>query len=734
MLKTIHACILLLSMGAASSSATEAAVDTSLLLKEVQIVQSYSEQQKQTNSLSTEHINRDYLFQNQQGNLMKTLGQLPGVSNIDIGSGMSKPVIRGLSFNRVLVVENNIKHEAQQWGVDHGLEMDAYTVDKAVVIKGPASLPYGSDAIGGVVQLTSGLMPQANTLGGSIEFHGKTNNDLLGTSLWLYGRSERIWASLRLSRIDRGDDKVPADSVDIYSYRAALYKNHLRNTAGKERNAHLTLGWLQDHYQGRLTLSRTHSKAGFFANAHGLEPRNVDSRLHDRSSRDILDPFQEVTHLKLLQTNQWSGARFALETNLGYQRNLRNEWSPYVSHGYMPATFPDSLDFDPDLERAFDKSIYTAQLKTSYKMDDNRQIVAGINGEKQFNHINGRGFMIPEFQQNSLGIYALAHRRWNTDLHAEVGLRYDLGHLQTQAYQDWFPSPTTDDTNPSEWVYLQRAASIDRYFGAWSGSVGLSYVPQPWSVKVHLGKSFRMPIAKELAANGVNYHRFSYEVGDPNLSPETSYQWDATIAYANNRFRIDWNPFFQYFPNYIYLNPTSEHDRLYGNGNQVYYYTQAKVRRYGSEIQLRFQATNHFEMGLTGEILRSKQLSGSKKGYTLPFSPPDALHLSTKWHRSKLGPIQQAYAAIDVEIVATQNRLVPPEITTPGHQIVHLSMGGIVPLSSQNIHIALQVRNLFNTKYFNHTSYYRLINLPEPGRNLALSLRIPFQRLLNQKK
>jgi len=197
---------------------------TALSLQEVVITDNYAEARKKEESLNMEIVNDEYLKQHLGSSLMNSLERLPGVSTIDIGSGQSKPVIRGLGFNRIVVIENNIKHEAQQWGADHGLEIDQYAIDHIEVIKGPASLMFGSDAIGGVIDVKNRKIPAEHSFGGTIDLSGKTNNDFLGTSVSLYGRKKSFFASVRATLLDYGDYKVPTDSVDIYSYRAALYK------------------------------------------------------------------------------------------------------------------------------------------------------------------------------------------------------------------------------------------------------------------------------------------------------------------------------------------------------------------------------------------------------------------------------------------------------------------------------------------------------------------------------
>ncbi|WP_319589821.1 TonB-dependent receptor [uncultured Draconibacterium sp.] len=708
-----------------NSSYTAQLEAANLSLQEVVISDNYSENRKKEESLNIEVVNGDYLKQNLGGSLMNSLERLPGVTTIDIGSGQSKPVIRGLGFNRVVVVENNIKHEAQQWGSDHGLEIDQYAVDNVEVIKGPASLMYGSDAIGGVIDMNNRTLPLPNSFGGNVDLTGKTNNGLLGTSVSVYGRKDWFFANLRATYIDYGDYKVPTDSVDIYSYRAALHNNYLRNTAGNEKNLHLTLGIIQNGFQSKLFVSTVNSKSGFFANAHGLEPRNVDTDFHDKSSRDINYPYQNVSHFKVVNTTHYKWNASKLEMDLGFQRNFRQEWSAYVSHGYMPPVFPDTLTFDPDLEREFEKFVYSGNLRFSHQVDEKNQLVTGINSEFQDNRIDGRGFIIPAYEQFRVGGFFVAKHKFSERSRLQMGVRYDYGTIETKEYYDWFPSPVSDGENSDE-EYLQRAGNIDRTFSSLSWSVGYNYDLKHWSLKANVGKSFRMPIAKELAANGVNYHRFSYEVGDPDLSPEISYQLDVGLEYQTKRLAVGATPFLNYFDNYIYLNPSSDFDRLYGNGNQVFYYTESKVLRYGAEVHVHYELLPYLQLGAMAEYVYSEQLSGEKKGYTLPFSPPASAIINLKYQKKKVAFAGNAYASLDYRITAPQNNIVPPEVTTDGYQVVNLGVGGEIEIINQKVNISMQVQNLLNTKYFKHTSFYRLINVPEPGRNIVLNVSVPF--------
>lgn len=701
-----------------------------LSLHEVVISDHYTERRKREESLNMDIVNSEYMKQNLGGSLMKSLERLPGVTTIDIGSGQSKPVIRGLGFNRVAVVENGIKHEAQQWGSDHGLEIDQYAVENIEIIKGPASLLYGSDAIGGVIDMKSRHIPVENTFGGTVDVTGKSNNAFLGGSASLFFRKRALYGTLRVTVLDYGDYKVPTDYVDIYSYRAPLYENYLRNTAGRERDLHASFGYAGNQFQSRFNVSNVYSKSGFFANAHGLEPLNIDTELHDSSNRDIQQPYQSVNHFKVTNESKYLFGKSTLWLDLGFQRNFRQEKSQYVSHGYMPAVCPDTVGFPSDLEREYDKHVYSANMKYGLRISDRTEMKIGVDGEFQQNNIDGCGFMIPEYGQAKTGAFVFGRQQLSRNSSIQLGVRFDYGHISTESYNDWFPSPIVSN-GTSVLQYLQRADDIERSFSSFTWSVGYSLDSDHWIFKTNIGKSFRMPIAKELAANGVNYHNYSYEVGNADLSSEESYQFDLGTEFHTKSFAIGVSPFVNYFPNYIYLNPTSNHDRLYGNGNQIFYYTQSSVLRLGGELHAHYEPIRNLRLGVVSEYVYSEQLSGEKKGYALPFSPPASALINVRYNWEKAASLRNAFVSLDCKLAAKQTRIVPPEETTDGYNVFGLGAGCDIHIGSRKIILAMQMQNLFNVKYFNHTSFYRLINVPEAGRNFIVNISFPFSEQFN---
>src|SRR5690606_20941147 len=184
---------------------------------------------------------------------------------------------------------------------DHGLEIDQYGLEDIQIIKGPASLLYGSDAIAGVVDIQAPRVPALNSLSGEVNILGESNNDLLGVSAGVQARADKWFYRGRLTYRDYGDYKVPTDQINYENYIFELHENHLRNTAGDEANGSFSVGYVSDKIKTETFISNVNAENGFFANAHGLEVRTskID---YDASNRDIDLPSHKVNHFKVSNT------------------------------------------------------------------------------------------------------------------------------------------------------------------------------------------------------------------------------------------------------------------------------------------------------------------------------------------------------------------------------------------------------------------------------------------------
>ena len=685
-------------------------------LEEVKVTGKSKQRELQESTVVVQDISQEFLESNRENTLMQTLSKIPGVSTINIGSGQSKPVIRGLGFNRVAVVQNGIKHEAQQWGNDHGLEIDQYNIEHIQIIKGPASLVYGSDAIAGVVDIQPNKIPAPNSFGGEVNLLAESNNDLLGVSAGIKARKENWFFRSRLTYRDYGDYKVPTDKINYENYIFNLHDNNLRNTAGREADASFSVGYLGKGIKSETTFSNVNAKNGFFANAHGLEVRTSDID-YDSSNRDIDLPFHKVNHFKITNNTSFSVEDHDFYVDAGYQYNIREEHSEPVPHGYMPT--PSNSK-----ERVFNKNTYTLNVKDSFKPNRQHNMVMGVNLEYQNNNIGGWGFLIPEYNRFTVGAFAFDEMEINSNLHLLAGLRYDYGFVDTKAYYDWYPSTINNQNGSTSYVHLQRAQDKELNFGNISASTGISYIHNNSTFKLNVGKSFRMPLANELASDGVNYHMYRYERGNLNLDPEESYQIDVDIDHTTKSFSVGISPFVNFFENFIYLNPTSN----YYETLQIYEYTQSEVFRVGGEVRAQTTLFKNLQLNASAEYVYSRQNSGPKKGFTIPFSPPLSGLFSANYQFKDIFFFKKPRLMADYKIAAAQNEIVPPEEITEGYQLLNISLLTELEVFKNNLPVKMRVKlnNVANTKYYDHTSFYRLIDVPEAGRNLSVSFTLPF--------
>jgi len=649
-----------------------------------------------------------FIRENRGSSLMTSLEKLPGVQAMSIGQGLSKPMIRGLSFNRVAVSENNIKMEGQQWGADHGLEIDQFGVEQIEIIKGPSSLRFGSDALGGVVQ----IKPHALAAPGQIEaeagFIARSVNQLLGYSLRTRMRKKHFFAYARFTHTRFSDYKVPADSFYYNRYRFAIPDKKLNNTAGLEQNGYLTAGWLGDWGKLSVSASNVFSKTGFFPGAHGIP--SASKLIDDGDARNISLPFQQVNHFKLSTNGFLVVGKNQLLINLGFQQNHRQEWSRFHSH-YPQQIAPQT---NPDLELEWFLDTYSANL--AYQVKSLRQrFDIGVSAVYQENTIGGYTFLLPAYRKSGAGVFFVHDLSLSEKISLNYGLRYDIGRIDL----DFYRSPYTDRI---------KSPDFSSEFNDVSWGVGLLYKPNTaLLLKLNTAKSFRMPGASELGSNGIHHGSFRYELGDTTLTSEYAYQLDFEVEFRKGRWFVAFSPFAGYFPNFIYLNPTGSYLMPDGSeieeadAGQVYRYVQSEAYRYGAELQLGYQLGRLFKLDAQAEYVFT-----TDGVYPIPFTPPMQLVLGVDhdlpayWKK-----LHFARLRFEMIAVAKQDQVARNELITPGYQVFNLSFSTKVITRYFPLGIDFQWQNIFNTKYFNHLSFYRHLQLPEAGSNFQLLLTIP---------
>ncbi|WP_037373389.1 TonB-dependent receptor [Salinimicrobium xinjiangense] len=672
-----------------------------------------------------ERVNREYLQDQFTGSLAKTLDRLPGVNSVEIGAGTSKPIIRGLGFNRVAVTEQGIKQEGQQWGADHGLEIDALNVENIEVIKGVGAIEHGSDAMGGVIKIINDQVPQKGFSGEVLGLAHSVNNRLTSAANLTY-RKNRFFYKTKATLSEFGDYSVPTDSIVYLNFNIPVYNQELKNTAGKEVDLYGQIGYIAPHYKGTLSLSNVYFKSGFFPGAHGIP--SVGRVRDDGDKRNIDFPFQKVNHLKAISKNQWFYHDYTFELILGFQNNHRQEWSLFHTH-YSGQEPPE---VNPNLELDFDLNTYDAQVKVSRAFSNGSKSTIGVQGQIQDNSIGGYNFLLPEYFRTNTGIFLTHEFDVTEKLRINLGTRFDYSQISVEEYYDgllfeYLTSRGRSELEASQ--YAQRSPELKRDFSNFNAMTGLLYnINENWDFSVNTGTSFRLPTAIELGANGIHHGSFRHERGDADLDAEKGYVFDTKLNYNKDSFRISASPYLYYFDNYIFLNPSGVFSVLPHSG-QTYQFTQSEALLTGIELELEKRFFEKLHVMGTFEYLYNRQVTGdSSRNYPLPFTPPANGFAEVSYTLSEEFLIlRKPEIFANTSFALEQDRIAQQEKITPGYQIFGGGIKTGLQIGKLSADLNLRVTNLFNHKYFNHTSFYRALEIPEMGRNIQLMLRIPIK-------
>ena len=680
----------------------------SLLLPDVVVTESYQQRQAKKSALAVDVVDQDFLRKHFTGNFMQAMENIPGVQTMDIGSGFSKPMIRGMGFNRIAVLENGIKQEGQQWGADHGLELDAFNIGTVNVLKGPSSLLYGSDAMGGVIAITSPPVPSVDMLFGDVTLLGKSVNGTLGGSFMLGIKKSFWYAQVRYSEQHFGDYRIPTDTIVYLTQKMPVYGRKLKNTAGIERNIGFFAQYQRQRYKANYSVSNVYQKTGFFPGAHGIP--DVSRVEDDGDSRNMELPYSKVNHLKVTTLQQYAWEKLVLSGDFGFQNNHREEWSVFHTH-YGSQPVPEK---DPDKELAFNLNTLSASVKVRFIGSSSWEHALGWDGQHQRNDISGYSFLLPEYYRSTTGLLWITTYKPNNVISVSGGMRYDYGYIHISSHEDAYLADYLRKQGYDEEQvehYKWNSHAVKKKFGDYSFSLGLVWTPsERHMVKANVGRSFRLPGANEL-----------HEQGDTNLKSEQGWQMDASYNLRYNGFSISVSPFVSWFSNYIFLRPTGEWSVL-PHAGQIYRYTGAEALFAGTEATIDIHFLRSFNYRISGEYVYTYNCD---EHIPLSFSPPFSMRNTLTWQRKQV----MLYA--EWQSIARQNRVDRNEDRTPGANLFHLGGSLNIPIrGNQAIEITLTARNIFNTRYYNHLSFYRKVEIPEPGRNFQLLIKIPFKKLL----
>ncbi len=670
-------------------------------------------------------ITHKELLQKSSGNLIDAIADQPGISQITTGTGISKPVIRGLGYNRIVVLNDGVRQEGQQWGDEHGIEIDANDVAKVEILKGPASLMYGSDAMAGVINfLPEAIMPVGSQ---KLEFisNYQTNNGLAAFSGSYAGHIRSFVWDVRYSMKAAHDYK---NRFDGYVFNSGYAENAASALLGINKS------WGYSH----LTLSTYNLKPGMVEGERDsltgkfLKEVIVDGNIEESfaESADFQNytkqtPFQKVSHLKaVLNSNIIVGDGF-LKSAFGFQQNNRSEFEDIFSPE-EPALFFKLNTFNYDINYQFPER-------------NKWNLTAGINGMLQHSLNLGEEFLIPEYHLFDAGGFFIFNKDFGKfDLTG--GLRLDNRSVSTKSlYLNANEEVVEAGTVDAE----EKFAAINRSFTGISGSLGIAWeLNKNWNMKFNLSRGFRAPNVSELSSNGVHEGTFRYETGNANLKSEQSYQFDYEAAFTNEHMSARLNLFSNLIDNFIFsrkLKLANGQDSIAGDVSVFQFYQDNAVLS-GGEFALDIHPHPfdwlHFENIFSYVNAQFVQQPDSMK--YLPFTPApkwiSTLRADIDLHSRILNNI---FCSIGFDYNLAQNKIFlayNTETATPSYFLLNASCGTDILLGKQKISVYFTGDNLTDVAYQSHLS--RLKYAPENfatgrtgvfnmGRNFSLKFVIP---------
>jgi iron complex outermembrane receptor protein len=610
----------------------------------------------------------------QGASLGETLQGVAGVHNLSTGTGVGKPVIRGLSSNRVLILDNGQRLENQQWGDEHGPNIETANADRIEVIRGPASVLYGSDALGGVINVLENPLPDA--LGrspftrGELALRYGTNNREPDAAAMLEGASGGV--GYRLEGSGRS-------STDL---RTADYV--LWNSANRALGGSGTVGF----------------RGGWGSVAGSFTLR--DERVELTDEDPLATPLQKVGAMRARVTAQLPVGASHLDLQTGWERNRRRE-------------FEDASDEASDV-------VATGLLATTWTADARLHHpevgpfagsvgVSGMhNGFEKF----GEETLIPENRTSNLGVFAFEQASMGR-FRLSGGIRYDWRRMDVDA----------DEVLGTE--------AQTRTWSSLVGNVGALFrLSEPLALVLNVGRGFRAPNAFELFANGVHEGTLAFERGNPDLATETSLNTDLALRIQGNRIAMEVGGFVNLIDNYIYtvpvpglIDPES--------GLQVFDVTQGNATLSGLELSLQYHPTQSLHLEGTADVVRGQNTTTDAP---LAAMPPFRATYRVRYEAPDLAAWALApYIWIGGETNATQTRLDPAEaefyaaafdgagFTPEGYTLVNIGTGVTLSAGATPVQLDLRVRNLLDTAHSPQLSRIKT-NAPQPGMGRTLQIGV----------
>ena len=663
-------------------------------------------------------LKRDELQRITSTNIIGSLSHVAGVNAVTTGPAIAKPFIRGLGYNRVVTINDGVKQEGQQWGDEHGIEVDDYSVQRIEVLKGPASLMYGSDALAGVINIqTLNPATEGSTIG-SVLSEYQSNSNLRG----FFGNA----ASTK-----RGF------SWSVYgSYKAAAdYKNkydgYVFNSKFLNKNFGGLIGYAGKWGHSYLRVTNYHQKVGVIegdrdpASGSFFKPipggGETIATHHDFRQTAPFVPYQNIQHFKITSDNNYHVGRSRLDVALGYQRNQRQE-------------FGDADDLSTP-EAHFDLQTGTYALRLHLPYTSNFKTSIGVTGMYQGNTNKAEEAIIPNYRLFDAGLYGFTQYSYKK-VNISGGLRVDNRHIES--LQMLTPNGV-------------KFSAFKRNFTNVSGSVGMSYEASSSVIlKANVARGFRAPNLAELASNGAHEGTNRYEVGNSNLNSEVSTQFDAGIEINSEHISFTAGAFYNSIQNFLFykrmLNMAGGDSMLVdvesGDLLEVFNFNQQNARLYGGEFNIDIHPHPldwlHFENTFSYTRARfSAPVGGSRN---VPFIPA-AKFISQLRGRfmADRQTIRNLYVSFEGDYTFSQNKAFTAfntETATAGYLLLNTAIGADVMSKKKTLFtLHLSINNMADVAYQSHLSRLKYTDVNNAtgrqgvynmGRNFAVKVNVPF--------
>lgn len=622
-------------------------------------------------------------------NLSEGLASITGVSQVSTGVGIGKPVIRGLRGNRVLVYNQGIRLENQQFGDEHGLGVDEFSIESVEVIKGPASLLYGSDALGGVIYFNPVKFAESDAMEAKVDQNFFSNTSGTSTSIGVK-KSYDSWKFLANGSINKHSDyKVPTgDRITNSRYNETVFNS--------------AVGYHNTKIASTLRFNHNFSEIGI---PEGME-------IQSKNKTPML-PFQEIKNNLVSLNTVFFLENSKIATVFGYTQNTRKEFED--EHGHDDHDDDDHDDDDHDDHDDYEEehaaletklNTFSYDVKWHLPTKSDLSTIIGVQGLQQKNTNYGEELLIPDATIGDFGLLVTSsYKSDNTNILA--GIRLDNRSIKTERHE----IAHEDEVHVFE--------AIDRSFTNVSLSLGYkTELFKTISTRLNIASGFKAPNLSELTSNGIHHGTNRFEIGNSDLDSEKNLQSDLVFEYNSEHVELFANGFYNHINNYIFISPTDEFE----DGAQVFNYVQDDANLYGGEFGLHFHPhpLDWLHIYSSYEFVVGKQ----KDGDHLPLIPAHKMEQTIRFEFKNSPKIQNAFAALRIENHFKQDKVSQFETPSKAYGLMHLNAGGTILMKEVDLRFNIGINNLFDKEYINHLSRLKVDNLYNMGRNVVIGIGI----------